>query len=71
MTDRSVAVAELVSSLPEGVVATVPAALEKYRQDWARDPDAGMPCAHGIPASVVRGAALKRVLRAGAAAPSR
>ncbi|KGN40268.1 FAD-binding oxidoreductase [Knoellia aerolata] len=45
MTDRSAAVAELVSSLPEGVVATAPAALEKYRQDWARDPDAGVPCA--------------------------
>ena len=45
MTDRSAAVAELVSSLPEGVVATAPAALEKYRQDWARDPEAGMPCA--------------------------
>ncbi|KGN37192.1 FAD-linked oxidase [Knoellia subterranea KCTC 19937] len=45
MTDRSVAVAELVSSLPAGVVATTPEALEKYRQDWAKDPDAGMPCA--------------------------
>lgn len=45
MTDRSAAVAELVASLPEGVVATRPEALEKYRQDWARDPDAGMPCA--------------------------
>ncbi|WP_353952180.1 FAD-linked oxidase C-terminal domain-containing protein [Knoellia sp. S7-12] len=45
MTDRSAAIAELVASLPEGVVATTPEALEKYRQDWARDPDAGMPCA--------------------------
>ncbi|MFC7490293.1 MULTISPECIES: FAD-binding oxidoreductase [unclassified Knoellia] len=45
MSDRSAAVAELVASLPEGVVATAPEALEKYRQDWARDPDAGMPCA--------------------------
>jgi glycolate oxidase len=45
VTDRSVAVAELVASLPEGVVATTPEALEKYRQDWAHDPDAGMPCA--------------------------
>lgn len=45
MTDRNAAVAELVASLPEGVVATAPEALEKYRQDWAHDPDAGMPCA--------------------------
>ncbi|KRE42604.1 FAD-binding oxidoreductase [Knoellia sp. Soil729] len=45
MTDRSVAVAELVASLPEGVVATTPEALEKYRRDWAHDPGAGMPCA--------------------------
>ncbi|MFC7485201.1 FAD-binding oxidoreductase [Knoellia sp. CPCC 206453] len=45
VTDRSVAVAELVAALPAGVVATTPEALEKYRQDWARDPDAGMPCA--------------------------
>ncbi|MEO6018972.1 MAG: FAD-linked oxidase C-terminal domain-containing protein [Knoellia sp.] len=45
MTDRSVAVAELLASLPEGVVATTPEALEKYRRDWAQDPDAGMPCA--------------------------
>ena len=45
MTDRSAAVAELVASLPEGVVATTPEALEKYRRDWAKDPDAGMPCA--------------------------
>jgi len=45
VTDRSAAVAELVASLPEGVVATTPEALEKYRQDWAHDPDAGMPCA--------------------------
>ena len=45
MTDRNAAVAELVASLPEGVVATTPEALEKYRQDWAHDPGAGMPCA--------------------------
>ena len=45
VTDRSAAVAELVASLPEGVVATTPEALEKYRQDWAHDPGAGMPCA--------------------------
>ncbi|KGN31669.1 FAD-linked oxidase [Knoellia sinensis KCTC 19936] len=45
MTDRSAAVAELVASLPEGVVATSPESLEKYRMDWAKDPDAGMPCA--------------------------
>lgn len=43
MTDRSAAIAELVTLLPEGVVATRPAALEKYRQDWARK--LGTPCA--------------------------
>ncbi|GAA4117538.1 FAD-linked oxidase C-terminal domain-containing protein [Knoellia locipacati] len=45
MTDRSAAVAELTAALPEGVVATRPEALEKYRFDWAKDPEAGMPCA--------------------------
>lgn len=45
MTDRSAAVAELVAALPEGVVATAPAQLEKYRMDWAKDTSAGMPCA--------------------------
>ena len=38
-------IAELVDALPQGVVTTAPATLEAYRQDWARDPDAGMPCA--------------------------
>ena len=31
------AVAELVRMLPEGVVATSPDALEKYRFDWTHD----------------------------------
>lgn len=38
-------VAALVAALPDGVVVTAPEAMEKYRYDWARDPDAGMPCA--------------------------
>jgi glycolate oxidase len=36
---------ELVDSLPEGVVVTTPAALDKYRFDWTNDPRAGMPVA--------------------------
>ena len=38
-------VAELVASLPAGVVATDPDALEKYRYDYARVPTAGRPLA--------------------------
>ena len=40
-----VALAELVSALPTGVVVTAPDAVEKYRRDWSRDPAAGVPCA--------------------------
>jgi glycolate oxidase len=35
--------AELVDALPAGVAITDPEAVEKYRHDWARDPDAGHP----------------------------
>ena len=34
---------DLVRALPEGVVATDPATIEKYRFDWSRDPGAGTP----------------------------
>ncbi|MGV9823174.1 FAD-binding oxidoreductase [Nocardia xishanensis] len=36
---------ELVAALPEGAVLTDPDLLTGYRQDWARDPDAGTPAA--------------------------
>ena len=39
------ALAELVESLPAGVVATDPARVEGYRFDWSRDPGAGTPVA--------------------------
>src|SRR4051812_43041979 len=39
------ALAELVAALPEGVVVTEPAAMEKYREDFARDGSAGTPIA--------------------------
>jgi glycolate oxidase len=39
------ALAELVAALPDGVVATAPDAVEKYRHDWSRDAAAGVPCA--------------------------
>ncbi|GAB7003107.1 FAD-linked oxidase C-terminal domain-containing protein [Nocardioides sp. AN3] len=39
------ALEELVSALPEGVVITSPVAIEKYREDFARDGSAGMPIA--------------------------
>ena len=39
------ALAELVESLPAGVVATDPATLENYRYDWSRDTGAGTPIA--------------------------
>jgi glycolate oxidase len=35
--------AELVDALPTGVAVTDDDAVEKYRHDWARDPDAGRP----------------------------
>jgi glycolate oxidase len=39
------AVAELAAGFPEGVLATDPVTLEKYRHDWTRDASAGMPLA--------------------------
>ncbi|KQY61785.1 MULTISPECIES: FAD-binding oxidoreductase [unclassified Nocardioides] len=39
------AVAELVAELPEGVVVTGAAEVEKYREDFARDGSAGLPAA--------------------------
>src|SRR6478752_1684609 len=36
---------ELRDALPDGVVVTDPAAVEKYRHDWSRDPSAGTPVA--------------------------
>jgi glycolate oxidase len=36
---------ELVAALPDGAVLTDPDVLASYRQDWARDPDAGWPLA--------------------------
>jgi glycolate oxidase len=36
---------ELVRALPEGTVMTSPAAIEKYREDFARDGSAGTPLA--------------------------
>jgi glycolate oxidase len=39
------ALAELVESLPPGVVATDPATTEGYRYDWSRDTGAGTPVA--------------------------
>src|SRR5438067_1001033 len=45
--DRAMAVDvdELVAALPEGAVLTDQDVIEPYRRDWARDPDAGRPCA--------------------------
>jgi hypothetical protein len=42
---RMEALAELVESLPPGVVATDPATTEGYRYDWSRDTGAGTPVA--------------------------
>jgi len=39
------AVQELAEALPEGVVATSSAALDKYRFDWTKDPRVGIPVA--------------------------
>ena len=36
---------KLVESLPDGAVLTDPDVVAGYRQDWARDPDAGTPLA--------------------------
>jgi glycolate oxidase len=37
--------AELIDGLPAGIVVTDPDVVASYRQDWARDPDAGVPAA--------------------------
>jgi glycolate oxidase len=39
------ALEELRAALPGDVVVTEPAAIEKYRHDWSRDPSAGTPVA--------------------------
>ena len=39
------AIQELRAALPPDVVVTDPAAVEKYRHDWSRDPSAGTPVA--------------------------
>ncbi|MCE5291078.1 MAG: FAD-binding protein [Nocardiaceae bacterium] len=36
---------DLIAQLPEGSVITDPAIMEGYRQDWAKDPGAGVPLA--------------------------
>lgn len=36
---------ELIAQLPDGAVITDPDRLAGYRQDWAKDPDAGTPAA--------------------------
>src|SRR4029078_2696962 len=41
------ALEELRAALPGDVVVTDPAAVEKYRHDWSRDPSAGTPLAVG------------------------
>jgi glycolate oxidase len=45
MTATTDVLSELVAALPAGSVVTDPDILASYRQDWARDPDAGMPAA--------------------------
>ncbi len=35
----------LQKDLPDGALLTDPDLIERYRQDWARDPDAGRPIA--------------------------
>jgi glycolate oxidase len=42
--DREV-LAELTDALPQGVVATDPVAVEKYRRDWSKEAAAGTPAA--------------------------
>ncbi len=36
---------DLIAELPPGAVLTDPDVIERYRRDWARDPDAGRPIA--------------------------
>jgi glycolate oxidase len=43
--DGGMALDELVAALPPDTVFTDPDLLASYRQDWARDPDAGTPLA--------------------------
>jgi glycolate oxidase len=43
--DIRMSLAELVAALPPDTVLTDPEVLASYRQDWARDPDAGTPLA--------------------------
>jgi glycolate oxidase len=44
-TPQRGSVADLVAALPDGVVVTGPAEIEKYREDFARDGTAGAPVA--------------------------
>src|SRR5689334_19261683 len=44
-TPTVTALDDLVATLPEGVVVTDPALMDKYRWDRAADPDAGTPAA--------------------------
>ncbi|MGH3737702.1 MAG: FAD-binding oxidoreductase, partial [Micromonosporaceae bacterium] len=55
---RSDVLTELVDALPEGVVATGAAEIDKYREDFARDGSAGTPVA------VVRAETAEQVQRA-------
>ena len=58
---------ELISALPDGAILTDRDVIETYRQDWARDPDAGHPLAVVRPRStdevqtVLRWASARRV----------
>jgi glycolate oxidase len=45
MTATRTALAELEAELPSGAVFTDPDLMLRYRQDWARDPNAGQPIA--------------------------
>jgi glycolate oxidase len=45
MTATRTALAELEADLPGGAVVTDPDVMLPYRQDWARDPNAGQPIA--------------------------
>src|SRR5262249_42751391 len=44
-TATTEALTGLVTALPDGVVVTEPTAMEKYREDFARDGSAGAPLA--------------------------
>ena len=45
MTSVDAPVADLVATLPDGVVVTDAEGMEKYRFDWSRDQSAGTPAA--------------------------